>query len=108
LYDLQKSAFYFGCMIDEFWDATLADIIRFVNANALRKKDESRDHWSIMRYQTAVLMQMMSDGKGKPIQPTDILKFDDEHSEDTKELKTLSKTQSDKLDAAYQRYINRT
>lgn len=95
-------------MIEEFWNATLADMIRFVNANAERKMSESRDRWSIMRYQTAVLMQMMSDGKGKPIQPTDILRFEDEHKpEDTKQI-ALSKAQSDKLNAAYERYLKRT
>jgi len=61
-----------------------------------------------MRYQTAVLMQMMQDGKSKPIQPTDILKFADEQESEThKKPNELTKEQSDKMDAAYQRYINR-
>jgi len=61
-----------------------------------------------MRYQTAVLMQMMQNGKSRPIQPTDILKFADEQVESVNDKpKALTKEQSDKMDAIYQRYLNR-
>lgn len=95
--------------IDEFWQSTLADVIRYVNANAERKTSESRDHWSVMRYQTACLMRMMQDSKSKPLEPTDILLFDDEveEYEKAKEIKEITQEQSDKLNAAYQRYLNR-
>ena len=107
LYDLQKKAFYFGLTIDEFWNSTLADVIRFVNANADRVSKYSREQWSIMRYQTACIMQMLQDSKSKPIQPTDILKFADEQVDEPTKPKELTKEQSDKLNAAYQRYLNR-
>jgi len=52
-------------------------------------------------------MQMMQDSKSKPIQPTDILRFADEQESENKKPKELTKEQSDKMDAAYQRYLNR-
>ncbi len=51
---------------------------------------------------------MMQDSKSRPIQPTDILKFADEQVENVNNKpKALTKEQSDKMDAAYQRYLNR-
>jgi hypothetical protein len=52
-------------------------------------------------------MQMMQDGKSKPIQPTDIIKFADEQVDEPTKPKELTKEQSDKLNAAYERYLNR-
>lgn len=61
-----------------------------------------------MRYQTAVLLQWKQDRKSRPIQPTDILKFADEQVESVNDKpKALTKEQSDKMDAIYQRYLNR-
>lgn len=65
------------------------------------------DQWSIMRYQTACLMQMMQDGKSKPIQPTDIVKFAHEMEAESKKPKELTQEQSDKMNAAFERYLNR-
>jgi hypothetical protein len=38
----------------------------------------SREQWSIMRYQTALILRMAQDSKAAPIQPVDILAFEDE------------------------------
>lgn len=103
---MQYRSFYFGLSINEFWSSTLADVIIFVNANAAMETAKSRDQWSVMRYQTTVIAQMLSDGKSK-IQLTDILRFEDEKLDNIQEPKPLTEDQSDKLNAAYQRYLTR-
>jgi hypothetical protein len=67
--------------IAEFWDSTLADMVRYIHARARRAQAESREQWSIMRYQTALILRMAQDSKSAPIQPVDVLTFEDEQSE---------------------------
>lgn len=64
--------------ISEFWDSTLADMVRYIHARSRRAQAESREQWSIMRYQTALLLRMAQDSKSAPIQPVDVLTFEDE------------------------------
>lgn len=92
--------------IAEFWDATLADMIRYINARARRSQAESREQWSIMRYQTALILRMAQDGKSAPIQPVDVLAFEDEQADIEVQLPDAAKmAERDRLlNERYERY----
>ena len=93
----------------EWYNSRIPDILAYVRSATRRAEAMSREQWSVMRYQTACLMRMMQDSKSKPIEPTDIIMFADEAKEAEKNAppKEISQQQSDKLNAAYEKYLNR-
>lgn len=107
IYDLRDSAYYYGLKPSEYYETRIPDLIAYVRSASKRAESVSREQWSVMRYQTAVIAQMMQDGKSKPIQPTDILKFEDEIKAEEDKPRSLTKAQGDKLDAIYERYLKR-
>jgi hypothetical protein len=92
--------------ISEFWDSTLADMVRYIHARVRKAQAESREQWSIMRYQTALILRMAQDGKSAPIQPVDVLTFEDEQRDIEVKLPDPEKMaeRDRKLNESYERF----
>lgn len=74
--DIRERAFYFGMSVSEFSSSTPCEVLTYVKARAEYEKKNSENLWKIMRYQSALIMTMLS--SGKTIQPDDIFTFEDE------------------------------
>lgn len=78
--------------VPDFYECTLVDVIAYLKANQKRQNDEANLNWAVMRWQSCMIANMMSNTKYKP---TDLFILDgeiddkekrDPNSEKTKEI----------------------
>ena len=78
--------------VPDFYGCTLVDVIAYLKANQKRQNDEANLNWAVMRWQSCMIANMMSNTKYKP---TDLFILDgeiddkekrDPNSEKTKEI----------------------
>lgn len=87
--------------ISEFWECNLGDAMRFISARADQEKAKSENEWKVMRWQSALMVNMMSKNK---VQPAELFTLDSEtqvtqlnpNSEEAKKV-------FDRMDAMYRK-----
>ncbi len=63
--------------VSEFNQATMGETLDYISSRVEFEKSRSENDWSVMRWQSTLILNMMS-GKGKRYKPDDLFTFDTE------------------------------
>jgi hypothetical protein len=92
--------------VSEFNQATMGETLDYINSRVDFEKSRSQNAWSVMRWQSALMLNMIS-SKGKRYKPEDLFTFDDEVKEQAPKIDIKSKEAEEMFKKMEEKYLKK-